>query len=165
MTERTPVGHEAEAYHVPLHELLGIKGLSMAPDGTAEMGFTVDPEKHLGAGMVHGGLAPLLMDACAGMAAMGMLLAAPEKRYVRATINLTCAYHRPIGMGEVVAKCKVVHISSRHAHVSGEVWAGGKLCASGTVTLVLGQGEFPGPHDGRVPSEVVRDLAGHEEAT
>ena len=148
MTERTPVGHEAEAYHVPLHELLGIKGLSMAPDGTAEMGFTVDPEKHLGA----------------GMAAMGMLLAAPEKRYVRATINLTCAYHRPIGMGEVVAKCKVVHISSRHAHVSGEIWAGGKLCASGTVTLVLGQGEFPGPHDGRVPSEVVRDLAGHEEA-
>lgn len=162
MSELLPAGHEAEAYRVPLHDLLGIELLSMA-DGVAEMAFTVDPEKHLGAGMVHGGLAPLLMDACAGVAAMSVLLGAPEQRYVRATINLTCAYHRPIGRGQVVARCTVVHISARHAHVSGEVRAGGKLCASGTVTLVLGQGPFPGAFDGAQPSSVVRDLAGEQE--
>jgi uncharacterized protein (TIGR00369 family) len=75
---------------------------------------------------------------------------------VRATISLTAAYHRPVLGGRMEARCRVVHISAKHAHVAAEVWSQDRLCASGTITLVLAQGPFPGGFDGSKPSSVVR---------
>jgi uncharacterized protein (TIGR00369 family) len=146
------IAHEATQYRVPLHDALGITVVSAAA-GEAVMAIDIDPQIHMGAGMVHGGLAPLLMDACAGLAVMSAI---EGTGYVRATINLTAAYHRPILGGRMEARCRVVHVSQRHAHVSSEVWSEDRLCASGTITLVLAQGEFPGGRDGSRPSDVVR---------
>ena len=133
-------GHEATLFRVPLHEVLGIYEVSRG-EGRAVMAFDVDPDVHIGAGIVHGGLAPLLMDACSGIAVSSVIMG---KAYVRATIGLTTAYHRPILGGHVEAKCTVVHVTKRHAHVTGEVWSEGLLCATGTVTLVIAPGEYPG---------------------
>ena len=133
-------GHEAVGFRIPIHEVLGVYEVSRG-GGQAVMAFDVDPDVHLGALIVHGGMAPLLMDACAGMAVMSQIIG---QGYVRATINLTCNYLRPILGGHVEARCEIVHITKRHAHVSGEVYADDVLCATGNITLVLAPGEFPG---------------------
>ncbi|HEY8187271.1 MAG TPA: PaaI family thioesterase [Pyrinomonadaceae bacterium] len=117
--------------------------------------FVVEPaEYHYNPiGVVHGGLAAMLLDSAMGCAVHSTLPAGAGYTTLEIKVN----YIRPMTAetGRVSCEAKVVHVGGRTATASGRIEdEGGKLYAHGTTTCII----FHSQNE----ASIIRRLSDHE---
>jgi uncharacterized protein (TIGR00369 family) len=129
----------------PIAELMGFEGIE-AEEGRAV--FAVVPEEYHynPIGVVHGGLAMILLDSAMGCAVQTLLPAGGAYTTLEVKVNFARTITRDTG--RVLCEAKVVHPGRTVATAEGRVYAEetGKLLAHGTSTcLIVSQnGSSPG---------------------
>ena len=119
----------------PISALLDF-GLTELSEGRAV--FTVEPaEYHYNPiGVVHGGLAAILLDSAMGCAVQSTLPAGAGYTTLEIKVN----YVRPmkVGTGQVRCEAEVIHVGGRTATAEGRIVdEEGKLYAHGTTTCII----------------------------
>lgn len=132
----------------PSAVMMGWRLISIdAEAGEMEVGFEGKPEFRNPAGYVQGGIIAAMMDD-----AMGPLLVAHTGgRKYPSTIDLHTHYLRPVPVGPVTVKARVVRLGRQIAFLEAELFErSGKLAARGRASAALIEGIF-GKGD-RVPA-------------
>lgn len=124
----------------PSAAMLGWRLVAMdAEAGTAEIGFEGKPEFRNPAGYLQGGIMAAMMDD-----AMGPLLVVHTGgKFYPSTIDLHTHYLRPVPIGPVSVKARVVKLGRTVAFLEAELFGpDGELAARSTASAALVQGIF-----------------------
>jgi uncharacterized protein (TIGR00369 family) len=124
----------------PSAVMMGWRLISLdAAAGEMEVGFEGKPEFRNPAGYVQGGIIAAMMDD-----AMGPLLVAHTGgRKYPSTIDLHTHYLRPVPVGPVTVKARVVRLGRQIAFLEAELFErSGKLAARGRASAALIEGIF-----------------------
>ncbi len=134
---------QLEILQWPSAKLMGGRFVSMdAEAGAVEMAFTAPPAFANMRGSVQGGLAAGFLDEV-----MGAAVYVACKGRLQLTLDINLSLLRPIPLGELTAKARVVRAGARVAFVESELFApDGKLCARATATTL--PTEWPGAKAG-----------------
>lgn len=101
-------------------------------DMTLRLGHTVTEDVLNPIGILHGGITSWLLDTAMGVLANAFTGA------VTPTINLSVNFLNSVKEGErVVIKAKVDHLGGTLVYASAKMYAGEKICASGTGTFYV----------------------------
>jgi len=141
----------------PSSILMGWRLISIdAQAGEMEVGFEGKPEFRNPAGYIQGGIIAAMMDD-----AMGPLLVAHTGgRHYPSTIDLHTHFLRPVPVGSVTVKARVVRLGRQIAFLEAELFErSGKLAARSRASAALIEGIF-GKGD-RAPA----DNTTHQETT
>ena len=128
---------------VPLPPSAHMMGWSLvsldAEGGRIEVAFDGKPEFRNPAGYVQGGMLSAMMDD-----AMGPLLVVHTKgRFYPSTIDLNTQFLRPVPVGPVSVKARVVRLGRQIAFLEAELFEkSGKLAARSTASAALIEGIF-----------------------
>jgi uncharacterized protein (TIGR00369 family) len=112
-----------------------------AEAGTMEVGFDGKPEFRNPAGFIQGGILAAMMDDVMGPC----FVVHVQGRAFPSTIDLHTHYLRPVSVGPVSVKARVVKTGRSIAFLEAELFdAGGKLSARATASAALVGGVFDG---------------------
>lgn len=127
----------------PSVRLMGGRFVGMdAGAGTVEMAFTAPPTFANMRGTLQGGLAAGFLDEV-----MGAAVYFASKGRLQLTLDINLSLLRPIPLGELTAKARVVRSGTRVAFVESELFApDGTLCARATATTMVT--DWPGAKAG-----------------
>lgn len=118
----------------PAVAMLGYE-LSWARDGTAEVLFTAQPSFANLMGNVQGGFVAAMLDATAATA----LLAQLPVDQVAPTIEMKTSFFRPVPLGRLIARGKVLHRGTSIAFLEASLYAGDDADPAGNETLLAAQ--------------------------
>jgi acyl-CoA thioesterase len=117
---------------VPFARLLGIE-LDEVGKGTATLGLNVRRELTQNHGVVHGGAIAALIDTATALAIISLL--SPAEKVT--TVDLTVSYMRPLTIGRITARAKVVRSGRRLFVASADLFdQDGKLAATALSTYI-----------------------------
>ncbi len=117
---------------VPFARLLGIE-LDEVGKGTATLGLSVRKELTQNHGVVHGGAIASLLDTAIAFAIISLL--SPAEKVT--TVDLTISYVRPLTIGRMTARAKVVRSGRRLFVASADLFdQDGKLAATALSTYI-----------------------------
>jgi acyl-CoA thioesterase len=117
---------------VPFARLLGIE-LDEVGKGTATLGLNVRRELTQNHGVVHGGAIASLIDTATAFAIISLL--SPAEKVT--TIDLTVSFMRPLTIGRITARAKVVRSGRRLFVASADLFdQDGKLAATALSTYI-----------------------------
>ncbi len=117
---------------VPFARLLGIE-LDEVGKGTATLGLNIRRELTQNHGVVHGGAIASLIDTATAFAIISLL--SPAEKVT--TVDLTVSYMRPLTIGRITARAKVVRSGRRLFVVSTDLFdQDGKLAATALSTYI-----------------------------
>jgi acyl-CoA thioesterase len=117
---------------VPFARLLGIE-LDEVGKGTATLGLNVRRELTQNHGVVHGGAIAALIDTATAFAIISLL--SPAEKVT--TVDLTVSYMRPLTIGRITARAKVVRSGRRLFVASADLFdQDGKLAATALSTYI-----------------------------
>lgn len=117
---------------VPFARLLGIE-LDEVGKGTATLGLNVRRELTQNHGVVHGGAIAALIDTATAFAIISLL--SPAEKVT--TVDLTVSYMRPLTIGRITARAKVVRSGRRLFVASADLFdQDGRLAATALSTYI-----------------------------
>jgi uncharacterized protein (TIGR00369 family) len=117
---------------VPFARLLGIE-LDEIGKGTATLGLNVRRELTQNHGVVHGGAIASLIDTATAFAIISVL--SPAEKVT--TVDLTVSFMRPLTIGRITARAKVVRSGRRLFVASADLFdQDGKLAATALSTYI-----------------------------
>jgi uncharacterized protein (TIGR00369 family) len=117
---------------VPFARLLGIE-LDEVGKGTATLGLSVRKELTQNHGVVHGGAIASLIDTATAFAIISLL--SPAEKVT--TVDLTISYVRPLTIGRITARARVVRSGRRLFVASADLFdQNGKLAATALSTYI-----------------------------
>lgn len=125
----------------PSAALMGWRLIAMDPQaGTMEVGFDGKAEFRNPAGFLQGGILAAMMDDTMGPC---FVVHVQGKAYP-STIDLHTHYLRPVPVGEVTVKARVVKAGKSVAFLEAELFdSTGRLSAKSTASAALVAGVFP----------------------
>ncbi len=118
---------------LPLHRSLGLR-LAIEGDPSSGVEMTVGPDTMNPAGVLHGGLVPLILDVACFLQVLPRLT--PETHAV--TVSTTASVIAAAREGDVVrATARVDRLGRTHAFLSGQLMVGDKVVATGQVVKAV----------------------------
>ncbi len=119
----------------PVANMLGWRFIaSDAEAGTIDVGFDAKPEFANPAGNIQGGMLAAMMDDTMGPA----VLIKSGGKLMCSTIELNIQYLRPVGVGPVTTRAKVVKLGRSIGFIECELFdQEGRLCAKATTSAAL----------------------------